>query len=431
MENIKVSVIMPMMNVKKYIRECMDSVVNQTLKEIEIICVDAYSTDGSREIVMEYAGKDSRIKLVNDDKGSTGYSNNLGVRMASGRYVAILETDDYIEPSMYETLYSIGEREKCDIVRADYKVFWGNGRERVFLDKPIAGEQGMYGRDISAKEDKSIFLNDMSTWAGIYRRSFLLEQQIQHNESPGAAYQDNGFWFQALALAEKIWYVPVSGYRYRLDNPNSSVRNPNKTYAICDEYNFIRERLEEKGIFEEYRSMFVYIKYVRYMSSFYRLHPELKQQFLNRFSEEMKEHSEKAEIDWAMFSETQRNNLDNILSSPEEFYEDILSRQQELMDFMQEQKRVVQFGCGSDGIRFLSYMKENGRISYIECVMDNNPKLQGSEIFDIPIVSPCEAGEEYRYCGYVITSLNHASAIKKQLCGMGIPEDKIKISYIC
>lgn len=186
MEKVKVSVIMPMMNVKPYIRECLDSVVGQTLKEIEIICVDAHSTDGSREIVKEYAGRDNRIKLLDDDRGSTGYANNLGIQTACGRYVAILETDDYVSTSMYETLYRIGERERCDVVRADYKVFWGDGPKRVFLDKPIACEPGMYERVLCARENKRIFLNDMSTWAGIYRRSFLQERRIRHNETPGA-----------------------------------------------------------------------------------------------------------------------------------------------------------------------------------------------------------------------------------------------------
>ncbi|EOS39862.1 hypothetical protein C808_00832 [Lachnospiraceae bacterium M18-1] len=433
MEDIKVSVIMPMMNVKKYIRECLDSVVKQTLKEIEILCVDAYSTDGSREIVEEYAKRDSRIRLINDEKGSTGYSNNMGIRLASGRYVAILETDDFIAPSMYETLYSIGEKENCDVVRADYKVFWGDGKERTFLDKPIACGQEMYGRILSAKENKKIFLNDMSTWAGLYKRSFLLENQIWHNETPGASYQDNGFWFQVTALAERMCYVPVSGYRYRLDNPGSSIHNPAKTFAICDEYSFIRKKLEEKRIFAEYCSIFVYMKYIRYISSFYRLHQDLKMQFLNRFSEEMWRHQEEKEIAWEMFSEMQKKILEAVLYSPEKFYNEIRQRQQALSEFLEQEKKIIQAGCGSDGIRFLSYMKEHDRISQIVCIADNNPKLHGKEIFHIPVVSPEQARETYgQYAfGYVITSLNHASVIKDQLCSLGVPEKKIEISYLC
>lgn len=431
MEDIKVSVIMPMKNVKNYIRECLDSVINQTLKEIEIICVDAYSTDGSREIVEEYARRDRRIRLLNDDKGSTGYSNNIGVKLASGKYVAILETDDYVMPSMYEMLYVVGEKENCDVVRADYRVFWGDGSQRVFLDKAIACEQALYGKILSAKENQKLFLNDMSTWAGIYKRAFLIENGIWHNETLGASYQDNGFWFQVMAFADRIYSVPASGYCYRLDNPDSSVHNPEKTFAICDEFEFIKTKLKEKGAFAAYRSIFIYMKYIRYLSSFYRLHEDLKIRFLDRFSKEMRTHQEEKEIDWDLFSESQKKVLEDVILSPHEFYDGILQRQWKLLQFLDEQKKVIQFGCGSDGIRFLAYMKEHGRISSIECIADNNPKLQEKEIFGIPVVSPEKARGTYEQYGYVITSANHADAIKKQLCSMGVHAEKIEISYMC
>ena len=153
--------------------------------------------------------------------------------------------------------------------------------------------------------------------------------------------------------------------------------------------------------------------------------------FLERFSGEMKAHQEQKEIDWELFSEPQKKTLEDVISSPQKFYDEISSRQQELLEFMDKQKKVIQFGCGSDGIRFLSYMKNNGRISDIVCIADNGSMLQGKEIFGIPVVSPEKAKETYGKYGYVITSLNHAAAIKKQLCGMGVPEEKIEISYMC
>ena len=235
----------------------------------------------------------------------------------------------------------------------------------------------------------------------------------------------------ATALAERIRYVPISGYRYRLDNPGSSIHNPAKTFAICDEYSFIREKLEEKRIFAEYCSIFVYMKYIRYISSFYRLHQDLKMQFLNRFSEEMQGHQEKKEIEWEMFSEMQKKILEAVLYSPEKFYDEIHLRQQALSEFLEQEKKIIQAGCGSDGIRFLSYMKEIGRLSQIICIADSNPKLQGKEIFHIPVVSLEQAKKTYGKHGYVITSLNHASAIKERLCGLGVPEEKIAVSYLC
>ena len=101
----KVSVILPSLNVADYIEECMDSVVHQSLQELEIICVDAGSTDGTKEILDRYAREDPRITIFHSSKKSYGCHINRGVDYASGEYVAVLETDDWIEPEMYQYLY--------------------------------------------------------------------------------------------------------------------------------------------------------------------------------------------------------------------------------------------------------------------------------------------------------------------------------------
>lgn len=431
MGEIKVSIVMPVLNVRDYIRECLDSAVGQTLKEIEIICVDAYSTDGTREIIEEYVKKDSRVKLLDDDKGSTGYANNIGIRYAAGEYMAILEPDDYVAPNMYANLYAAGTTEDCDMVKADYQVFWGTGDKRIFLSKPAARKRELYGKVISAKKDKELFLNDMSTWAGIYKKDFLVRHHISHNETPGASYQDNGFWFQTIAMAERMMYLPISGYRYRLDNPGSSVRNSGKVFAICDEFTFIRKRLEEERLFQTYQSVFVYMKYIRYMGSFYRLHESLKAQFLERFSIEMNAHQENGDLNWELFSDEQKGILKEILISPEKFAEHVICRQQRLKDFLEKSEKVIQFGCGSDGIRFLSCLREHGWIEKIAGIADNNPKLQKGSFMGIPLMSPKEARKRFSGYGYIVTSLNYEAEIKKQLRESGVPEEQIMINCLC
>ena len=103
----KVTVIMPSLNVKPYIKECVKSVMNQTLKELEIICIDAGSTDGTYEVLQDFALRDQRIRLIHTDKKSYGYQINQGLQLASAEYIGIVETDDYIEPQMYERLFNI------------------------------------------------------------------------------------------------------------------------------------------------------------------------------------------------------------------------------------------------------------------------------------------------------------------------------------
>lgn len=101
MNQTKISVIMPSLNVSKYIKQCLQSVLNQTLEDIEIICVDGGSTDGTLDIIQQYVKKDNRVKLIHSDIKSYGYQMNLGIKEASGDYIGIVETDDYIQSDMY------------------------------------------------------------------------------------------------------------------------------------------------------------------------------------------------------------------------------------------------------------------------------------------------------------------------------------------
>ena len=120
---IKVSIIMPSLNVASYSRETMDSVISQTLKESEIICVDAGSTDGTLEILKEYASSDDRIRVILSEKKSYGYQMNLGISAATGEYIGIVETDDYVEPDMYEKLFDAAEKNYADIVKGAFDLF--------------------------------------------------------------------------------------------------------------------------------------------------------------------------------------------------------------------------------------------------------------------------------------------------------------------
>lgn len=115
-----ISVVMPMYNQEKYIVKCLESVINQTLNELEIIVVNDGSTDSSLSIVKRYAEKDDRIVII--DKPNSGYGNsvNLGMRRATGKYIGIVETDDFIAPDMFETLYNLSEDGTVDVIKGNF-----------------------------------------------------------------------------------------------------------------------------------------------------------------------------------------------------------------------------------------------------------------------------------------------------------------------
>ena len=240
-----VSVLMPSLNTVRYIREALDSVVNQTLKNIEIICIDAGSTDGTREIIAEYAERDSRIRIIDSPVKSYGYQMNVGLDSAKGLYIGIVEPDDHILPEMYEELYSQAISEKLDIIKGNCNFFstekdgsitsnfhcifsgCGDMRERygcVFdiVDAPEVVKEGAFG-----------------TWSGIYYRDFLVGNNVKYNESPGASFQDTSFFFQTALCARRFKAVEKAYYNYRVDNPASSRNDKSKLMVLCKEYEYL------------------------------------------------------------------------------------------------------------------------------------------------------------------------------------------------
>lgn len=427
---IKVSIIMPIRNTANYIRECMESLINQTMREIEILCIDAQSTDGTREILQEYEEKDDRVHIYDDTKGSTGYANNYGMQTAKGEYLAIVEPDDFVAPDMYEKLYRAAKANDADVVRADYKVFFGSDSQREYIDKAIAFSDE-YDKIHCPEKEQQLFQNDMSTWAGILSKELFRRGNVCHNETPGAAYQDNGFWFLMMAHAKRLYYLPVSGYRYRMDNPDSSIHNRGKLFAICDEYEFIRTKLEQEGIFEEFQNVYLRTKFIRYLSAYYRLDDILKPEFAARFALEMQEHYEKNELWMEDYSKGQQKLLGALLASDEVFHRNMMAQKEIFWQLAKSGKTLVQYGCGSDGFRLLGYMRANHCLDRVVCLCDSNPRLWGSEVFGKKIYAPAEVKADYPDACYLVASVNYEDEIVKMLRQNEIEEDRIYSVHFC
>lgn len=314
----KVSVIIPMLNSKPYICECLDSVVNQTLSDIEILCIDAGSTDGTREILSEYSRKDSRIKIIDSSKKSYGYQVNLGLDTAQGEYIGIVESDDYILNNMYEFFYDIAKKYDLEALKGDFCEFYGNRDDRTFKKIDIACDKKYYGKILSPKKDKGLFYVNMLNPPGIYQLSFLRKHNIRLNESPGASYQDNGLWFQIFMNCQKIYFYPKAFYMLRRDNPNSSVKSIEKVYCLCDEfdyiYNIICNNNEETII---YKQLCAYFRYCTYMWKLYRVDNKYKIEFLMRFSNDFKKIKINNELRKELFDDYSWDSLQLIIDNPE------------------------------------------------------------------------------------------------------------------
>lgn len=316
-----VSIVVPVYNVENFLRECLDSVVNQTLKDIEIICVDDGSTDSSLNILKEYASKDSRFKIITKPNSGYGNTMNRGTDAATGEYVGIVESDDYVEPNMFERLYETAKKNDADIVKSNHYTFTTqSGMKNVDLHYTCT-DLKYYDKVLNADECEEIYDFVMMNWTGIYRTTFLRDNNIRYNETPGASFQDNGYWFQTITKAKRIVFINEAFYYYRQDNPNSSINNKKKIYCICDEFDYIKEFLMKNP--EEYKKhilTYVKKKFFNYRHSYDRIASEYKLEFLERekedYSKDLKELGAlKTKLDpWVL------GEMNRIIDSPELYY---------------------------------------------------------------------------------------------------------------
>lgn len=319
--SVKVSVIMPSLNVGKYIAECIESAINQTLKDIEIICVDAGSTDGTLEILKEYEKKDSRVKVIVSDVKSYGRQINLGFAVATGQYMAILETDDCIKPDMYEVLYNTAIETDADIVKTDFESFVDAEDGRKYSYFSHFKDKSAYNKIFTPIHNPDSFSSNPSTWSSVYKMSFLKENNIRHNETPGASYQDTSFWVLTLAAAKKAYFMDRAFYMLRRDRNESSVFNRGKIYAIFDEYNFIDENIpNDIKNDENYIKVYWKKKCDHFIYHYNRIADDSKLFYLCRMSEEFKKSYENNEIDLSLLNKNRKKDIEDIILHPREFY---------------------------------------------------------------------------------------------------------------
>lgn len=291
---IKVSIIIPSLNSASFIKECVQSVVSQSLKEIEIICVDAHSTDGTLEILREFERQDERVKLILSEKKSYGYQMNLGLKAAKGEFIGIVESDDLADIAMFERLYSVAKQQDCDVLKSDILMFSTINGKRCFHNKHIATQEKYYYKKFDflgtqqPEFDKATLLKN--SWhmnqSSLFKREFLQNFQIKFNETLGASYQDTGFGVLTLLLAGSVYFLDEAYYLYREDNENSSCNSEGKVFCVCDEYEFMREFLQNLDLFELHYKAWLRHKFSTYKWNLGRLGDEFKKEFVMRFKAE-------------------------------------------------------------------------------------------------------------------------------------------------
>ena len=270
MSEIKVSVIVPCYNVEKYLDRCMDALLNQTLKEIEIILVDDGSPDNCPKMCDGYARQDTRIKVIHQPNSGLGYARNAGLEIATGDYVAFCDSDDFVESEMYEVLYGEAVLSGADVVFSNFytetrKGTWKVNREvnerRVWIGKEI--EEFMLDMVASAPCEKQERKYQMSVWHSIYRRSIIEENSLRFYSEREVLSEDFPFQMDFFMRSQKVVFLPLAFYHY-CSNENSLTHsfNPNKFERIQTLYDIMANQLKDVAGNQERLDRF-YIGYMR------------------------------------------------------------------------------------------------------------------------------------------------------------------------
>ena len=275
--NIAVSILVPICNVERYLEKCLNSLISQTLKNIEIICINDGSTDDSLSIIKKYVQKDNRIVLI--DKMNTGYgdSMNKGLKVVKGDYIGIVESDDFVDRTMYENLYNIALKYKADIVKSSFYQYWEKPEKIVYSN--LFSNNGI---DVNAEENrKTILKSPPSIWTCVYKKDFIFKNDINFLATPGAAYQDTSFHFKTTSLAKNIVTIPDAYLYYRQDNFNSSVKiaTMNKVLSLHKEMDEIKKFIYVKNM-EYYLPVYYALRINKYIWNYNRMSIDAREDYM-------------------------------------------------------------------------------------------------------------------------------------------------------
>ncbi len=262
-------------NTEEYLRDCMDSVVNQTYQNLEIICVNDCSTDNSLEILEEYAAKDKRIKIITNEKNlGLGVVRNIGMDAAHGEYILFIDSDDWLDLTTCEKLITKAKVNDSDVVFYFAYQVDGDKKEgwKMFCDVSYP---------LSLKDRKALLKEiHPQTWSKLLKLEFLKEKEIRF---PDFHYlEDQKLHWMVCLLAEKVAFEIEHLYYYRKREGQLTQCTDRRRMLVIDVYDDLEKYLGKEKFFSLYRKEFQKKKYGHYFHTFLNLDPQFREEFLRK-----------------------------------------------------------------------------------------------------------------------------------------------------
>jgi len=239
----KVSVIIPVYNTEKYLKQCLVSVINQTFKDIEIICIDDGSTDNSLDILREYQKNDNRIKILTQDHKYAGVARNYGMSIAKGEYIFFIDSDDYIQNNTLETLFNKANDNSCEIVLMTNII--------TFTDENVINltTNSRYDDIILNYQDvkRGLFFDYCNIFCNrLYKKDFLQKNNIKFAETRNG--EDLALSFLSIVLTKKFIATDKLAYYYRIHK--KSTNNTRSIYSNFAGYKYAQDMLKKHNVYD-------------------------------------------------------------------------------------------------------------------------------------------------------------------------------------
>lgn len=287
-----ISIIIPVYNVENYLEQCLDSVINQNLNDIEIICVNDGSTDNSLNILKKFASQDKRIRIISKENGGQASARNLGIQEANGKYISFVDSDDFIKNDMLTKLYEIAETYDLDIAMCKVSLYDNNSGK-------INNNAWYYKLGVFENCNKKIFNHNdtheftceisVTPYNKIYKTSLLKENNILFPE--GLIFEDEKFFYDVYLRAKKVSIVDEFLYYYRVNRKGSTVdiSKDNDYSDMVSIYKLIRQTFKETGNYESYKVLLANRLIHLEFSRFTQTSEKYKERFFNMMKEDLSE----------------------------------------------------------------------------------------------------------------------------------------------
>lgn len=259
--NPKFSIILPVFNVEKYITECFNSILNQTLQDFEVICINDSSTDNSLQILNDFANKDKRFIVITQENQGQGVARNNALKIANGEYIVFVDPDDLIEPNMLEDLYKTFKATNTNVIEFNYKTYNESSKaEKIYSLTNHLKKVHKF----KIKKDEFYNIKDLKKnllhkirfypWTRAYSNSFIKETSASF--SPTKRGEDQLFAFIILFNAEKIQYLDKVLYTYRIRKGSAINSVSDKSLGVFKNSELLKDYMINHNFYNEYEKSF-------------------------------------------------------------------------------------------------------------------------------------------------------------------------------